>query len=74
MTKDFYLSNIIIGLYIPIETHPELLIGNFDGFLSVVLLLGKFLVCRPVQASVLAAVDYSINAHNSLVNKEYITL
>ena len=56
------------------ETHPELLIGNFDGFLSVVLLPGKFLFCRPVQASVLAAVDYSINAHNSLVNKKYITL
>lgn len=56
------------------ETHPELLIGNFDGFLSVVLFPGKFLFCRPVQASVLAAVDYSVNAHNILINKEYITL
>ena len=59
---------------IPMETHPELLIGNFDGFLSVVLFQGKFLFCRPVQASVLAAVDYSVNAHNILINKEYITL
>lgn len=56
------------------ETHPELLIGNFDGFLSVVLFQAKFIFCRPVQASVLAAVDYSVNAHNILINKEYITL